>query len=93
MSAIILCDRCGSIATEKVAGSITYQLSPNVDETSAGICPGCVKEFHQWMVQTLTDDGAKPMVAYREPFSLEPGIDDHISPAESTRDALRGHLE
>src|SRR3546814_17748409 len=38
MAGIILCDRCGSISTERVAGSIDFLPNPNAEEVQAGLC-------------------------------------------------------
>ena len=86
MAGIILCDRCGSISTERVAGSIDFLPNPNVEEIQAGLCPGCAEELYRW----FKSPGAAPkaLTAYREPFDPETVAEPVVDQAQTTERAI-----
>lgn len=86
MAGIILCDRCGSIATERVAGSLEFLPNPTVEELQLGLCPGCSEELYRW----LKSPGNEPraLTAYREPFDPETVSEPVTDPAETTERAI-----
>lgn len=86
MAGIILCDRCGSISTERVAGSIAFLPNPQVEEIEAGLCPGCAEELYRW----FKDPGQAPkaLTAYREPFDPETVAEPVVDQAETTERAI-----
>lgn len=86
MAGIILCDRCGSIATERVAGSIDFLPNPNVEEIQAGLCPGCSEELYRWFKSP--GNQPKALTAYREPFDPETVAEPVVDQAETTERAI-----
>jgi hypothetical protein len=86
MAGIILCDRCGSIATERVAGSLAFLPNPTVEEMGLGLCPGCSEELYRW----LKSPGNEPraLTAYREPFDPETVAEPVTDPKETTERAI-----
>lgn len=55
MAAIIICDRCGQIATAKVAGGCVYQANPEVDSERFALCPNCAREMYDFLHSTEKD--------------------------------------
>lgn len=49
MAHIMLCDRCGQIATAKVAGSCDYWPNPDAEVKRYGLCPNCSRELWEWL--------------------------------------------
>lgn len=86
MAGIILCDRCGSISTERVAGSIVFLPNPNVEEIQAGLCPGCSEELYRWFKSPGNEP--KALTAYREPFDPETVDEPIVNQAETTERAI-----
>jgi hypothetical protein len=86
MAGIILCDRCGSISTERVAGSIDFLPNPNVEEIQAGLCPGCAEELYRWFKSPGNEP--KALTAYREPFNPETVAEPVVDQAETTERAI-----
>jgi hypothetical protein len=86
MAGIILCDRCGSISTERVAGSIEFLPNPSAEEVVAGLCPGCSEELYRWFKSPGNEPRA--LTAYREPFDPETVAEPVTDPAETTERAI-----
>lgn len=86
MAGIILCDRCGSISTERVAGSIAFLPNPQVEEIEAGLCPGCAEELYRWFKSP--GQAPKALTAYREPFDPETVAEPVVDQAETTERAI-----
>ena len=86
MAGIILCDRCGSISTERVAGSIAFLPNPTVEEIEAGLCPGCAEELYRWFKGA--GDAPKALTAYRQPFDPETVAEPVVNQAETTERAI-----
>ena len=86
MAGIILCDRCGSISTERVAGSIDFLPNPEVEEIQAGLCPGCSEELYRWFKSA--GDQPKALTAYRQPFDPSSVDEPVVNQAETTERAI-----
>lgn len=86
MANIVLCDRCGSIATDRVAGGIDFSMRPDRETEFFGLCPGCVEELARWLKE-FTDTN-RPMIAYKQPFDPESIEARVVDPKETTEDAI-----
>lgn len=49
MAAIIICDRCGQIATAKVAGGCAYEANAEADTERFALCPNCSRELYDFL--------------------------------------------
>jgi hypothetical protein len=86
MANIVLCDRCGSIATDKVAGFVEIQPRPDYEPEGFGLCPGCVGEVYTLLKSV--DTAPKALTAYREPFEPETVVEQVTNPKETTERAI-----
>lgn len=86
MANIVLCDRCGAIATDKVAGGMEVSLNPQNEPEFFGLCPGCLRELWQWLKSTDTQN--RPMIAYKTAFDPDEIPDPVTNPAETTERAI-----
>lgn len=69
MANIILCDRCGQIATAKVAGGLDYWPNPDGDRKTYGLCPNCSRELYEWL--TGADRDVRAIMAPFDPDKVE----------------------
>lgn len=86
MANIVLCDRCGSIATDRVAGFLEIQVTPQHEPEGFGLCPGCVEALYRLLKDV--DTAPKALTAYREPFDPETLAEPVTDPKESTERAI-----
>lgn len=49
MAAIIICDRCGQIATAKVAGGCAYEANAEAQTERFALCPNCSREMYDFL--------------------------------------------
>lgn len=49
MAAIIICDRCGQIATAKVAGGCAYEANAEAQTQRFALCPNCSRELYDFL--------------------------------------------
>jgi hypothetical protein len=85
MANIVLCDRCGAIATDKVAGGMELSIRPDKEPEFYGLCPGCIRELYQWLKSDMEN---RPMIAYKTAFDPEEVPDPVTNPAETTERAI-----
>lgn len=85
MANIVLCDRCGAIATDKVAGGMEVSISPDREPEFFGLCPGCIEELWRWI---KTDIPNRPMIAYKTGFDPDTVDEPITNPAETTERAI-----
>lgn len=86
MANIVLCDRCGSIATDRVAGFVELQVRPDIEPEGYGLCPGCVEAVYRLLKDV--DAAPKALTAYRQPFDPETVSEPVTDPKESTERAI-----
>lgn len=85
MANIILCDRCGQIATARVAGGCEYTPNQDADRKFYGLCPNCSRELYDWL--TAAEKDVRAIMA---PFNP----DDERTPQGPTQaDTSRAALE
>jgi hypothetical protein len=49
MAAIIICDRCGQIATAKVAGGCAYEANAEAQTDRFALCPNCSRDLYDFL--------------------------------------------
>lgn len=86
MANIVLCDRCGSIATDRVAGGMDLTIRPDKETEFYGLCPGCIEELYRWLKSF--EDTNRPMIAYKQPFDPETVEERITDPKETTERAI-----
>ena len=65
MANIILCDRCGQIATARVAGGCDYWPNQDSNRKTYGLCPNCSRELYEWL--TAADKDVRAIMAPFDP--------------------------
>ena len=55
MATIIICDRCGQIATAKVAGGCAYEANAEAEVERFALCPNCSRELYDFLHSTEKD--------------------------------------
>lgn len=87
---IIMCDLCGSIASTKVAGTLTFAPNAVTVPEDMGCCPGCAKEIYE-LIMAKRGQAGQGMNAYREAF--QPPEDENVTDNPTTsRKALTTEL-
>lgn len=86
MAGVILCDRDGSITTERAAGTIEIQLSPEREPETFSLCPSCVKELWSWF--KATDDAKKALPTFVKPFDPDEVAEPIVDQKATTTAAL-----
>lgn len=86
MANIVLCDRCGAIATDKVAGGMELCVSQSREPEFFGLCPGCIEELWRWLKSDDTQN--RPMIAYKREFDPDTVPEPVTNPAETTERSI-----
>jgi hypothetical protein len=84
MAGVILCDRDGSITTERAAGTIEIALNPESETQYFSLCPNCVRELWSWF--KATDDAKKTLPTFVKPFDPDE-VDEPIVDQKATTTA------
>lgn len=58
MANIVLCDRCGKIATARVAGGCDYWPNPDSDRRTFMLCPDCARELYDFLTEANNETRA-----------------------------------
>jgi hypothetical protein len=88
---IIMCDVCGSIASTKVAGTITFAPNAVTEPEDLGLCPGCAKGIWEFITEGRAKAG-QGMNAYREAFEPPTGNEPVTDNPSTSRKALTSEL-
>jgi hypothetical protein len=91
MAGVILCDRDGSITTERAAGTIQLMLNPDDELREYGLCPNCVAELWAWF--KATDEAKKALPTYVKPFDPDEVSEPVVDQKTTTARALAEHTK
>lgn len=90
MANVIICDRCGAIATAGVAGLLTYQPNPVAERTHVTVCPNCSGAFYDWLHEFDNQSNRPIQRAFNpETDRAETGPGQ----ADTSRAAINGYVE
>lgn len=91
MNNIIMCDVCGSIASTKVAGTLTFAPNAATVPEDLGLCPGCAKLVWELITEGRAKAG-QGMNAYREAFEPPTGDGSVTDNPTTSRKAITSEL-
>ena len=88
MAAIIICDRCGQIATAKVAGGCAYEANAEAQTDRYALCPNCSRELYDFLHMKNKD--VRAIMAPFNPDVERAGDKETPTQADTSRAALTG---
>lgn len=86
MAAIIICDRCGQIATAKVAGGCAYEANAESGTDRFALCPNCARELYDFLHMKNKD--VRAIMAPFKPEEERPSETGIPTQAETSRAAI-----
>lgn len=83
MANVIICDPCGTVTAQRVAGEVEYQANPDQPHKQYALCPDCSEKVYD----VLHPQGPRntPILRGFDPATKEQSI---VNQAETTRAAL-----
>lgn len=87
MAAIIICDRCGQIATAKVAGGCAYEANAEAQTDRYALCPNCSRELYDFLHMKNKD--VRAIMAPFNPEEERPTEGEAPTQADTSRAAIQ----